>query len=304
MSDRVLRTPDDRFRDVPDFPYSPQWITVRSDDDFAPVRMAWVDDGGHDVPPVLCLHGEPSWSFLYRHMMPIFKDGGFHAIAPDLIGFGRSDKPTQTSDYSYARHTAWLRSFIENLDLKKIHLVCQDWGGLLGLRLVAEMPERFAAVVASNTFLPTGHGTMPEAFLRWREFSQTVPEFPVGTVLDMGTASELSDEVKAAYDAPFPDEAHKAGARVFPTLVPIDPEHEASKRNQRAWEALAECEIPFLCAFGDSDPVTGGLDKFLIERIPGAHGQPHTTIENAGHFIQEDQPVAFANTALEFFQSL
>ncbi len=304
MSDLILRTPEARFADLPDFPWSPQWITVQADDDFEPVRMAWVEDGPPDGPVVLLLHGEPSWSFLYRHMIPIFAAAGFRTIAPDLIGFGRSDKPKRREDYSYARHSAWLRSFVEALHLTKIRLLCQDWGGLLGLRLVAEAPELFAGVVASNTFLPTGEHPMPSAFLQWREFSQTVPEFPIGKVLDKGTVSGLSDEVKRAYDAPFPDESYKAGARVFPALVPVELGDEESVRNRAAWVVLRKLELPFLVAFGDSDRITGGAAPILRESLAGAQGQPHVTIEGAGHFIQEDRGPELATVARDFFLTL
>lgn len=301
MSEHILRTPESRFTDLPDFPWSPMWVTVSSGDDFPPVRMAFIDEGDPDGPPVLLLHGEPSWGFLYRHMIPIFIKAGFRTITPDLIGFGRSDKPKQLEDYTYERHSAWLRSLVETLNLRDISMVCQDWGGLLGLRLLAEMPDRFSAVVASNTFLPTGEEKVPSAFLKWREFSQTVPEFPVGGVLDMGTVSELSEDVKRAYDAPFPDDSYKAGARIFPKLVPVAPDDPGAARNRRSWEVLSSLEVPFLVAFGDSDPITGGAAAILRESIAGALGKPHCTIEGAGHFIQEDKPKKLATVARDFF---
>lgn len=301
MSQKILRTPLQRFTKLPDYPWEPQWLTVKSDDDFPQVRMAWVESGVVDNPPVLMLHGEPSWSFLYRKMIPVFARAGYRAMAPDLIGFGRSDKPALTTDYTFARHVAWMKSFIKQLDLHRIHLVCQDWGGLIGLRLVADMPGRFDAVVVSNTFLPTGEESFPEAFHKWREFSQSVPELQISRVIDMGTVSQLSDEVLAAYDAPFPDETYKAGARVFPALVPMTPDAPGAAANRAAWEVLRNVEIPFLVAFGDSDPITGGAAAWFKERLHGAKGQPHTTIKKAGHFIQEDQGERLARAALDFF---
>lgn len=297
----ILRTPASRFEALPDFPWDPSWITVRSDDDFEPVRMGWVEAGDRSDPTVLLLHGEPSWSFLYRKMIPVLRHAGFHPVAPDLIGFGRSDKPRDTSDYTYARHTAWLRSFIEELDLKNIRLICQDWGGLLGLRLLAEMPERFDAVVASNTFLPAGEFPLGEAFDKWQQFSQSIPEFPISGALQMGTVTDLSEEVLAAYDAPFPDEVYKAGARIFPAIVPSDRDDPECIRNRKAWRVLEELDTPFLTAFGDSDPITQGADKLLQERIAGAEGKPHHVIRQAGHFIQEDRGEEFATVAADFF---
>lgn len=301
MGIEILRTPLDRFDDLPDFPWEANWIPVKSDDDFPQVRIAWVESGEIDDPPVLMLHGEPSWSFLYRKMIPVFADAGFRAIAPDLIGFGRSDKPSRTEHYTYARHVAWVRSFVEQLDLQRIHLVCQDWGGLIGLRLLAEMPERFEALVVSNTFLPTGEERTGEAFEKWRTFSQSVEEFPVSGALQMGTVSELSETVLAAYDAPFPDESYKSGARIFPVLVPTKPDAPGAAENREAWNVLAELDIPVLVAFGDSDPITGAAGPVLQKRLAGAQGRAHPTIEGAGHFIQEDKGVELAEVARDFF---
>lgn len=291
---RTLRTPEARFASLPDFPFAPQRIDVGG------LEMAWVEAGPATAPPVLCLHGEPTWSFLYRKMLPVFAAGGHRAIAPDLIGFGRSDKPTERSDYTYQHHMDWLTAFVERLELTNITLVCQDWGGLLGLRLVAEHPERFSRVVAANTFLPTGDIPMPKAFFRWREFSQTTPDFDVGAIVSKGCVTPLTPEVKAAYDAPFPDDTYKAGARQFPTLVPATPEDPATPANRRAWERLAELEKPFLTAFSDQDPITRGADAFLQAAIPGAAGQLHTTLTGGGHFLQEDRGEALAKVVTDF----
>jgi haloalkane dehalogenase len=262
--------------------------------------MHFVDHGPRGGPVMLLLHGEPSWSYLYRKMIPPLAAAGMRCVAPDLIGFGRSDKPTEQSDYTYARHLGWVRSLLDQLELGDINLFCQDWGGLLGLRLLAERPERFASVCAANTFLPTGLEPVSEAFLRWREFSQSVPEFPAGGIIAGATARPVSAEVRAAYDAPFPDESYKAGARRFPLLVPIEPEFEEAQHNQAAWKVLAQYARPFLTLFGDGDPITAGAEKVLQARIPGAAGQPHKIIRDAGHFIQEDAGEELADELIKW----
>lgn len=292
---RVLRTPETCFSSLPDFPFTPRRVTVAEG-----LEMAWVEDGPPQAAPVLCLHGEPSWSFLYRKLIPVLARAGHRVVAPDLIGFGRSDKPAERTDYTYQRHMDWLTTFVEKLDLRDITLVCQDWGGLLGLRLVAERPERFARVVAANTFLPTGDLPMPKAFFKWREFSQTTPEFDLGRVVSNGCATPLSPEVKAAYDAPFPSDAYKAGARQFPALVPATPDDPATPANRLAWERLAEFDKPFLTAFSDLDPITRGADLFLQSAIPGAQGQKHTTLVGGGHFLQEDRGEELAKVVADF----
>jgi haloalkane dehalogenase len=280
----ILRTPDDRFAGLPDFPYEPRYATVAGR-----LRMAFVDGGAPDARPVLLLHGEPTWSFLYRSMIPPLVDAGLRAVAPDLIGFGRSDKPVSRDAYTYSAHVDWVTELVvEHLDLRDAILFGQDWGGLIGLRLVAEHPDRFAAVVASNTFLPTGDHDLGDAFRAWRKFSQEVPEFPVGMILNGGTARSLTPEELAAYEAPFPDESYKAGARQFPTLVPASPDDPAAPANRAAWEVLQRWDKPFVCAFGDRDPVTAGADRPLRKLIPGTRDQPHVTVEGAAHFCQED----------------
>ena len=283
-----LRTPDERFTQLPDYSFSPNYLHV-DDGEGGRLRVHYVDEGPREAAPVLLLHGEPSWSYLYRHMIPPLVDAGHRVIAPDLIGFGRSEKPARQSDYTYARHTQWLASTIAQLQLTGITLFCQDWGGLLGLRLVGQQPERYARVVAANTFLPTGDEPIGEAFEQWRAFSQSVPEFPVGRILDRATVRDLSEEEIAAYDAPFPDESYKAGARKFPMLVPTTPDDPAAQAKRDAWKGLARFDRPFLTAFGDSDPITRGADRILQQRIAGAAGQPHVIVEQAGHFLQEDQ---------------
>ena len=289
-----LRTPDSRFANLPGYPFQPHYTEVGG------LRIHYVDEGPPSAPPILCLHGEPSWSYLYRKMIPVFAAAGFRAIAPDLVGFGRSDKPMQREDYTYQRHVDWMKGLLAAIDLREATLVCQDWGGLIGLRLVAEEPDRFVAVAAANTFLPTGDEPASEAFLAWQKFSQETPEFPVGGIVAMGSATELPPAVVAAYDAPFPEERFKAGARQFPLLVPIRPDDAASAANHRAWERLCEWRKPFLTAFSDSDPITRGADVILRERIPGTAGQPHTTIVGAGHFLQEDKGEELARVIVKW----
>jgi haloalkane dehalogenase len=284
----VLRTPDERFAALPDFPYAPVYVTFDSEDG-VPLRVAVVDEGPAGGDVVLLLHGEPSWSYLYRSMIGPLVAAGLRVVAPDLIGFGRSDKPAAREDYTYARHAGWLADLVVGrLDLRDVTLFAQDWGGLLGLRLAAEHEDRFSAIVASNTFLPTGDRPLGDGFEAWKRFSQETPEFPVGRIVDGGTARALSDAEIAAYDAPFPDDAYKAGARQFPVLVPASPDDPAAPANRAAWEVLRAWRKPFVCAFGDQDPVTRGADAVLRQLIPGTEGQPHETLAGAAHFCQED----------------
>jgi haloalkane dehalogenase len=295
----VLRTPDERFADLPAYPFSPHYLEV-ADGDGGELRVHYVDEGPAGADPVLLLHGEPSWSFLYRKMIPIVVAAGHRAVAPDLVGFGRSDKPASRTDYTYQRHVDWLRALVEGLDLRDITLVGQDWGGLIGLRLVAEHEDRFARVVAANTFLPTGDRDPGDAFLAWQKFSQEMPTFPVGRIVNGGCVTELPEDVVAAYDAPFPDETYKEGARQFPLLVPTSPSDPAAEPNRRAWEVLSKFDKPFLTAFSDSDPITGGADRVLQEAIPGAKGRPHTTLSGGGHFLQEDVGEELARVLVDF----
>jgi haloalkane dehalogenase len=290
----ILRTPDERFAALPGYPFAPHYVAVDG------LRVHYVDEGPRDAAPVLLLHGEPSWSYLYRKMIPPLVAAGHRCLAPDLIGFGRSDKPVRREDYTYQRHVDWIRGVVEGLGLRRITLVCQDWGGLIGLRLVAEHPERFARVVAANTFLPTGDRDPGPAFLAWREFSQTTPEFPVGRIVRGGCVTEVPDDVVAAYDAPFPDDRYKAGARQFPVLVPATPKDPATAANRAAWDALGRFERPFLTAFSDQDPITRGADELLRAHVPGAAGQPHTTIAGGGHFLQEDRGEELARVVVDF----
>lgn len=296
-----LRTEQHCFDNLADYPFAPHYIDI---DDFegGMLQMHYVDEGPRDAPVVLMLHGEPSWSYLYRKMIPIVANAGFRVIAPDLIGFGKSDKPTEADDYSYQRHVDWTRNIITQLNLQNITLMCQDWGGLLGLRLVAEHPDRFARVCAANTMLPTGDHEPPEAFFKWKTFAQEVPEFPAAGIIKGATTTELSQQVIDAYNAPFPEESYKQGARQFPNLVPVTPDDPASEKNRQAWQVLSHWKKPFLTAFSDSDPVTAGGDKIFQKLIPGCNGQPHCTIKNGGHFLQEDQGPTLAKVLIDFIK--
>jgi haloalkane dehalogenase len=280
---RLLRTPEERFADLPLFAFPVRYADVDG------VRMAYVEAGPPDGPPVLLLHGEPSWSFLYRKLLPVLAGSGLRAIAPDLVGFGRSDKPAEIGDHSYARHVEWVRALaFDSLDLRGVTLVGQDWGGLIGLRLVAEHPGRFARVVAANTGLPTGDQPMPEVWLRFRDVVLTAPELSVSRLVQSGCQTPLPAEVLAAYDAPFPDETFMAGVRAMPRLVPTSPDDPATEANRAAWQRLSTWDKPFLVAFSDRDPITGGMAPVLKRVMAGATGLDHPVLDGAGHFLQED----------------
>ena len=291
---RALRTPQDRFAALPDFGYPPRYADVGG------LRMAYVAAGPPDGEPVLLLHGEPSWSFLYRKVLPVLADAGLRAIAADLVGFGRSDKPAEMSDHSYARHVEWVRALaFDALGLSGVTLVGQDWGGLIGLRLVAEHPGRFARVVAANTGLPTGDHPMPEIWLRFREVVRTAPSLSVSRLVQSGCQAALPADVLAAYEAPFPDESFKAGPRVMPSLVPTTPGDPASAANRAAWQQLSAWDKPFLVAFSDSDPITGAMAPILKAAVPGA---AETVIEGAGHFLQEDAGERLGTVIVDFIR--
>lgn len=300
---QILRTPDDRFGQLPDFDYEPRYAEV-PDGEGATLRMAWVEAGPADGEPVLLLHGEPSWSFLYRRMLPVLADAGLRAIAPDLVGFGRSDKPAGIADHSYARHVEWVRALaFDVMDLSGVTLVGQDWGGLIGLRLAAEHPERFARLVAANTGLPTGDHPMPEIWHRFREAVQSAPVVDVGRFVQSGCRRPLAAAVRAGYDAPFPDESFKAGPRAMPGLVPTRPDDPASEANRRAWAALTASSTPVLVAFSDSDPITAAMGPILQRALPGAVGRTHPTIAAAGHFLQEDAGPVLAEHVVDFVRA-
>jgi len=292
----ILRTPDERFKNLPDFDFTPHYVEI------AGLRIHYVDEGPPGAAPVLMLHGEPSWSYLYRKLIPVITAAGCRAVAPDLAGFGRSDKPARREDYTYQFHVGVITGLIESLGLREITLVGQDWGGLIGLRVAAENPDRFARIVVANTGLPTGDQPMTEGFMRWREYSQTVENFHVGGIVKGGCMNDPPPEVIAAYNAPFPDDSYKAGARQFPLLVPIRPDDPASEANRRAWEVLRHWEKPLLTAFSDGDPVTRGGERAFQKLVPGAQGQPHVTILGAGHFLQEDKGEELAQVILDFIR--
>lgn len=290
----TLRTPDSRFENLPDYDFEPHYVDIDG------LRMHYVDEGPADGPVVLLLHGEPSWSYLYRFMIPPLAAAGLRAIAPDLPGFGRSDKPARMRDYSYAGHVAWMTRFVETLELADITLFCQDWGSLIGLRVAAENPQCFARIALGNGGLPTGDETMPGAFFIWRAFARFSPWFPIGRIIDKGTVTELEPGVIAAYDAPFPSARYKAGARAFPRLVPVSPDNPATEANRAAWKFFEQWDKPFLTCFSNRDPITRGGEVPWQERVPGAANQPHVKIRNAGHFLQEEKGPELAALLIEF----
>lgn len=291
---QVLRTPDDRFKGLPDFPFAPHYLSLDG------IRLHYVDEGPPTGEVVLLLHGEPTWSYLYRKMIPILAGAGLRVVAPDLVGFGKSDKLPRREDYSYALHVDLLKQLVTNLDLKGVTLFGQDWGGLLGLRVATELPNRFARIVAANTGLPNGTGAINPAFFQWREYSQTVPVFAAGKIVHKGTVNGIDPAVAAAYDAPFPDESFQAGARAFPMLVPVGPDDPAVPANLKAWEALRTWTKPFLTAFSDQDAIMAGGERVFQELVPGAANQAHHTVVGAGHFLQEDQGETLARRLIDF----
>ena len=290
----VLRTPDSHFDDLPDYPFEARYADVDG------MRMHYVDEGPDGAPVVLLLHGEPSWSYLYRHMIPPLVAAGLRAIAPDLVGFGKSDKPSELRDYTYERHVGWMTQFIEQLDLGDVTLFCQDWGSLIGLRVAAEHESRFARIALGNGGLPTGDESLPRAFHVWRAFARYSPWFPIGRIIDKGTVRELPPAVIAAYDAPFPSAKYKAGARAFPRLVPARPDDPASDANRAAREVFRRWEKPFLTCFSNRDPITRGGERQWQAEVPGAADQPHTIIQNAGHFLQEEKGPELAELLIRF----
>jgi haloalkane dehalogenase len=292
----ALRTPDARFENLPGYPFAAHWHTLASG-----LRLHYLDEGPRDAPIVLMLHGEPSWSYLYRKMIPPLVQAGFRAVAPDLVGFGKSDKPPRLADYSYRNHVDWLREWLEALDLRGLTLFCQDWGSLLGLRLAAEHESRFARIVVANGGLPTGDRAPSRAFGYWRAFATYSPWFPIGRIVNWGCLNPLSPAEIAAYDAPFPSSQFKAGARAFPRLVPTDPANPATPANRAAWDKLGQWRKPFLTIFGQNDPILGRGDKALQKHVPGAQHQPHARIPG-GHFLQEDQGPELARRTIEWIR--
>jgi len=308
----ILRTPDERFERLPDYPFTAHYADIPADSpadipagsDTQRLRVHYLDErptGDASGETVLLVHGEPSWSYLYRHMIPPLVAAGHRVVVPDLVGFGRSDKPAATSDYTYARHVDWMRALLfEHLDLRGVTFFGQDWGGLIGLRAVASDPDRFRRIALANTGLPTGLTPLSDAFMAWQKFSRETPVFDIGFLINAATVRDLSADEIAAYDAPFPDDTYKAGARIFPSLVPTGPDDPASAANLAAWEVLRQWTKPFLLCFSDSDPVTRGGDAIFTREVPGAAGQAHTTIEGAHHFLQEDAADRLAQIINDF----
>lgn len=296
----ILRTPDDRFTNLDGFSFQPHYAETE-DEDLGLLRIHYLDEGPKEGPVVLCLHGEPTWCYLYRKMIPVFVDAGCRVLAPDLIGFGRSDKLSEREDYSYARHVKWMAGWIGSLGLNNITLLGQDWGGLIGLRLVAEHPDLFARFSLSNTALPTGDHAVSEAFHRWRKFSQEDPEFDTGFIVNLFGHGDLSDAEIEAYRAPFPSNEYKAGARQFPVLVPVKPDDPASEDNRRAWSVLMQWEKPALMCFSDADPIMQGGEKPFLKLVPGTRGQPHITLKGR-HFIQEEDGLNWAQAVVDWMR--
>jgi haloalkane dehalogenase len=294
---KILRTPEERFVELVDFSFPPHYVEVDH------LRIHHIDEGNAGRDPVLLMHGEPTWCYLYRHMIPVFVQHGYRAIAPDLVGFGRSDKPADRRDYTYQRHVKWMTKWLLAVDLQNVTLVCQDWGSFIGLRLAAEQSSRFSRIVLANGGLPAGDLRIPLIFRLWQIFAKYSPWFPISRIVAVGCQSRLSPDAAVAYDAPFPDNSYKQGARAFPGLVPTRPDDPAVPANRRAWEVFERWDKPFLTAFSDGDPFMRGLDRVFQNRLPGASNQPHTVIQGAGHFLQEDKGVELAQVVVEFIEA-
>ncbi|HXY05036.1 MAG TPA: haloalkane dehalogenase [Burkholderiaceae bacterium] len=294
---KVLRTPQERFANLPAFPWLPRWTEVGG------LRIAHIDEGPSDAAPVLLMHGEPTWSFLYRKMIPVLVGAGHRVIAPDLVGFGRSDKPAAAGDYSYRNHVQWMGAWLEGNDFRQVTLFCQDWGSLIGLRMAAQQSDRFDRIVLANGGLPTGATPMPRAFHIWRAFARYSPWFPIGRIVASACVFKLSSAEIAAYDAPFPDARYKVAARLFPRFVPASPDDPERSNNERAWERFRQWEKPFLTLFSSGDPITRGGERIWQKQVPGARGQPHAIIGSAGHFLQEDQGAKIAQAVSEFIRA-
>ena len=294
----ILNTPQEAFDHIPDYPFEGKYMTISEG-----LNIHYIDEGPANGQVVLLLHGEPSWSYLYRFMIPVFVNAGYRVFAPDLIGFGKSSKPTEQSDYTFANHINWMSEWLTSLKLSGINLFCQDWGGLIGLRLVTKHTDLFARVVVGNTGLPTGEFGFPEAFLQWQKFSQTVEVLPIGKILQNSTVRKLTDAEIAAYEAPYPDKSYMAGAKIFPSLVPTSVDDPEAENNKEAWKVLSQWNKPWLTLFSDSDPITKGGEKPFQKFIPGAKGQQHQIIEGAGHFLQEDKGPEIAKIMIDFIKN-
>ena len=292
----VLKTDLTLFENLSDWEYKENFTTVTSE--FGELDIHFVDENSTSDECVLLLHGNPTWGYLYRNMIDPLKDNGYRVVVPDLPGFGKSDKFSVRYNYSYEGFVDWMSQFIENTDLKNITLFCQDWGGLIGLRLAAKYDDRFEKIVAANTGLPTGKAPLSEGFAVFREFLQIKSDLHVAGQVRNGTTKGINENALAAYNAPFPDDDHKQGVRQFPNLVPGTPRTPSAEPNKEAWKILREWKKPFLCAFSDKDPIFSGVENSFYKLIPGCKDMPHVTIEDAGHFLQEDQPEACVDAIL------
>jgi len=292
----ILKTDLTLFENLSDWKFKENFTTVTSE--FGELNIHFVDENSTSDECVLLLHGNPTWGYLYRNMIDPLKENGYRVVVPDLPGFGKSDKFSVRYNYSYEGFVDWMSQFIENTDLKNITLFCQDWGGLIGLRLAAKYDDRFEKIVAANTGLPTGKAPLSEGFAVFREFLQIKPDLHVGGQVRNGTTKGIDENALAAYNAPFPDDDHKQGVRQFPNLVPGTPRTPSAEPNKEAWKILREWKKPFLCAFSDKDPIFSGVENSFYKLIPGCKDMPHVTIQNAGHFLQEDQPNACVEAIL------
>ena len=292
----ILKTDLTLFENLSDWKFKENFTTVTSE--FGELDIHFVDENSTNDECVLLLHGNPTWGYLYRNMIDPLKENGYRVVVPDLPGFGKSDKFSVRYNYSYEGFVDWMSQFIENTDLKNITLFCQDWGGLIGLRLAAKYGDRFEKIVAANTGLPTGKAPLSEGFAVFREFLQIKPDLHVGGQVRNGTTKGIDENALAAYNAPFPDDDHKQGVRQFPNLVPGTPRTPSAEPNKEAWKILREWKKPFLCAFSDKDPIFSGVENSFYKLIPGCKDMPHVTIQNAGHFLQEDQPNACVEAIL------
>ena len=289
----ILRTPESFFCDLKDFPFQPHFVKVED------LQIHYVDEGPFDARPVLLLHGVPAWSYLYRHLIKKISESGCRVIAPDLIGFGKSDKPLKAKSHSYQSHVEWITEFINKLNLKEITLFCHDWGSLIGLRIAAQCPDLFKGIIVSNGMLPAGKHKINPVFKLWRYFARYSPFIPVDLAIEVGALRKLDKEEKKAYRAPFPSSKYKAAIRALPSMVPISPNDAESIINKQLWKSLSRWEKPFLTIFGNRDPITKGGDLYMQKRIPGAVGQNHLRFE-AGHFIQEDNFKELAEIIIRF----
>jgi haloalkane dehalogenase len=300
---RILRTPDFRFANLLDYAFEPHYVELPAAGE-GKLRVHYLDEGPRDGHPLVLLHGQPSWSYLYREMIPGFAEAGLRVLAPDLVGFGRSDKPAEPSDYSYERHVGWINDWLVTINPNPSTLFVHDWGGFIGLRVLARRPERFERAIVSNSGLPDGERIEPlEIFYTWRQFVRDQEQLAIGNVIQLGSTKELSDEVVFAYEAPFPDESYKSGVRAFPELVPTEAEDQQAAANRKAWQVLEDWTKPFLTLFGELDPMNAGSDQIFQERVPGAKDQPHARLAGAGHYIQEDAAGELTERVIDFVRS-